>query len=80
MYDDTYQRRSPVERQINVHPRDWLEQFGLEEPARYKYKMPRTNQEIKYELYPDYCPYNGWRWISKSTKERKQQRQMYESL
>jgi hypothetical protein len=73
-------QKSLITRDINVHPKDWLEQFGLETPAIYTFKMQLTGQTLKYELYPDYCMYDGWRWISKDKKKWKENRMVYESL
>jgi len=76
--DHRYHNSSPLTKGIQAHPKDWIEVFGREKPFKYTFTVKQTGRVIDQELYPDYCPYDGWRWITKGKFERK--KMFYEGL
>ena len=78
MEDERYSQDTPISKKINNHPKEWLRVFGPNKPAVIAYNVAQLDLKLKMELYPSYCPYDGWQWVTKEKQNRR--RMIYESV
>ena len=60
--DDRYSRHR-VARGLNIHPKEWFQCWGANEPIKWHIKSAIRNRIVELRLYPSYSYYIGWHWI-----------------